>query len=509
MTLSDYLKVFRQRWLVIAICIVIAAGVMYAVTPASTSTAQKASSYTATATLLVGGGPDSSSAQMGRIPLYLTTGEIPRRAAAKLRYTGDPAVLASGLTVTPDFSAAAITVAATASDGERAAAVANAFADETVAFFKKPQAGTGRVNVTILQQATPIPNVTGGGFVVPPGRTTRSLIAAFLGLLLGLALALVLERLDSRLRTRDEIAAALRLPIIAEVPKLSRAQRGRPAIGVAAHPLSPFADAYRAARTALVHTVSLPVTEADYNMPAVDPNVPATVRSRVVLVTSAFPSEGKTTSVANLAASFAESGQRVLVLDADLRSPGTHTFFDVPQGAGISDFLSRPEDSSLEALMRPTNVQGVRIITAGTRLAHPASLASRMGGLLEEARHLADVVLIDTAPLLLASDVFDLLPLVDTVLIVVRNGRLTEVAGRRVSELLGRFQVPVSGAIIVGTKTARGYGYSNGYGGGYGYGEQKRRRAVRPSADTPLGDSTQDVDGAEPVSRSDRRHLSA
>lgn len=507
MTLGDYLKVFRQRWLVIAICTIIAAAVMYAVTPATPSARPAANSYTATATLLVGTGEGSSSAQMGRIPLYLTTGEIPRRAAAKLGYTGDPAVLASSVTVTPDFSAAALTVSFTAPDGDRAAEVANAFAEETVAFFKKPQAGTGKVSISILQQGTPIPSATErGGFVVPPGRTARTLFAAGLGLLFGLALALVLERLDSRLRSREEIAAAMGLPIVAEVPKMKRALRGHPAIGVVEHPLSPFADAYRAARTALVHTASLPVAEADSNASAVSASPPHTSRSRVVLITSAYPSEGKTTSVANLAASFAETGQRVLVLDADLRSPGTHTYFDVPQGAGISDYVSRPEDSSLEALMRPTNVEGVRIITAGTRLAHPASLASRMGALIEEVRHLADVVLIDTAPLLLASDVFDLLPLVDTVLIVVRNGRITEVDGRRVSELLGRFQVPVTGALVVGAKSTRGYG---GYGGGYGYGEQKRRRGRVPGDGAPADEPTEDVEGAAPLSRSDRRRLSA
>ena len=172
--------------------------------------------------------------------------------------------------------------------------------------------------------------------------------------------------------------------------------------------------------------------------------------------------------------SIAETGQQVLVLDADLRSPDTHNLFDVPQGAGISDYISDPGDASLEALVRPTSVPGVRIITAGTRLAHPASMASRMGHLLAEAREMADVVIIDTAPLLAASDVFDILPMVDTVLLVVRSGRLTETAGHRVSELLGRFQVPVGGVILVGANTKRSDAY--GYGYGYGHAEKKRTK---------------------------------
>ena len=82
MTLQDYLKIFRHRWLVIAACTLAAAAVMWAVTPASTDTTLKVGSYTATATLLVGSSDaNETSVSMARIPLYLTTGEVPKRAA--------------------------------------------------------------------------------------------------------------------------------------------------------------------------------------------------------------------------------------------------------------------------------------------------------------------------------------------------------------------------------------------------------------------------------------------
>jgi capsular exopolysaccharide synthesis family protein len=236
---------------------------------------------------------------------------------------------------------------------------------------------------------------------------------------------------------------------------------------------------------------------------------------RLVLVTSAHAAEGKTTSVANLAASFAESGQSVLVIDADLRSPDVHTAFDVPQGAGISDYLSAPSDgAALEAVLRPTSVPGVRIITAGTSLAHPAALASRLGQLLEQARGLADVILIDSAPLLEASDVFDILPTVDTLLLVVRSGRLTETSGNRVAELVGRFQVPVSGVIIIGAQSKR----ADAYGYGYGENRQSKKKARRGrkrqqvrSATSPVDDRLPSDGGGEPgrESRQDRRTSSS
>jgi Mrp family chromosome partitioning ATPase len=482
MTLNDYLKAFRRRWLVIALCSLVAGAVMWTVTPARPEVTRGTGSYTATATLLVERTEDVNS-QLGRIALFLTTGDIPRGAAKRLGYTGDPALLAAGLTVKPEFIATALTVSATASDGARAAAVANAFADEAVSFFDTPRPGTGTVGITVLQAASPIPNANGGGFVVPPSRPVRAALSAVLGLLLGLALALVLDRLDSRLRTREEIGAALALPIVAEVPRLGRTKRRDKAIGVAEEPLSPYADAYRGARTAIVHTASQRLSVGSAPRHLLDGPSPRAEGARVVLVTSAHPAEGKTTTVANLAVSFAESGQRVLVLDADLRSPDTHTHFDVPQGAGISDYLSRHNESSLEALIRPTSISGVRIMTAGTRLSHPASLASLMGGLIAEVRDLADVVLIDTAPLLAASDVFDVLPVVDTV------GAPTRGAGRY------------------------GYGYGSGYGQGYGAERGKGIRRALPGRRGSKGASEAPPEPApsEPTvqKRRDRRTTSA
>jgi capsular exopolysaccharide synthesis family protein len=481
MTLADYLRVFRRRWPIILICTVVAAAAMWLVTPASAGRAQEVKSYTATATLLVGGkngGEEQTPVSMGRIALYLTNGEIPRRAAKALGYDGDPALLASGLKVEPDMTAMALTVAASAPDGERAADVANTFAQQAVKFFEKSRPGAENVDLAILQQATPIPDESSGGFVVPPGRGIRTLLAGALGMLLGLGLAIIMDRLDSRLRSRNDIHEALRMPIIAEIPKMSRALRSRGAI-VAEDPLSVYADGYRAARTALVHTVSRQLPDEYTPRRSADRRT-TTSGARVILVTSAYPAEGKSTSAANLAASFAETGLRVLVLDADLRSPDAHNHFDVPQGAGISDFLSDHGETALGTLIRPTSIPGVRIITAGTRLANPASLASRMGLLLNEAREIADVVIVDSAPLLAASDVFDVLPMVDTVLLVVRSGRLTTAAGNRVSELLGRFQVPVAGALIVGASKRRRSGY--GYGYGYSYGEQKKSKKKRGRA---------------------------
>lgn len=493
MTLGGYLTIFRQRWWVIALCTLLGAVVVFAVTPAEASDKPPVSSYTATATLLT----SDAQASLGRIALYITTGEVPRRAAESLGFTEDPAILAEQVTVTPDEKAQAVTIAATNAEAQVAADRANAFADAAVEFF----AADANASVTLLQAATPIPNYPTGGAVMPPSRALRTTLGATVGLLLGLALAIMVHRMDGRLRTREQIAQATGLPVVAEIPKLKGKDRQMGALMVNDAPLSPYADGYRSARSAISHALREVAVKADA--------VRGETVGHVILVTSALAGEGKTTSVANLAASFAETGQSVLVVDADLRKPDVHQLFLVPQGAGASDYLAH-QDLEFNSLVRPTNVEGVGILTAGTQLEHPASLTSRMGPVAERARQSADIVLLDASPMLMASDSFDILPLVDTVLFVARSGLLTSGAAQRAAELLNRFRVPVAGMIIIGAPRDRSDGY--GYGYGYGYGTAKREQAEREQAERELGKTAEAVTPApsEPAAaRAEpaRRHL--
>ena len=492
MTLRDYLKIFRQRWWVIMACALVAGAVMFIITPAKASDQAPTRSYTATATLLVGSveGGGGASMPLGRIALYVTTGEVPVRAAEQLGFEDDPAVLAQQISVSQDAAAAALTISAKNSNAQVAADQANVFAQTTVDYFNELGSGT---TLTILQAATPIADSPGGA-VIPPNRALRTGLGVLVGLLLGLAVAIVVDHLDARLRTRDEIHEATDLPVIAEIPKLPRAERQAHSIVVGQSPLSVYADGYRAARSALLHAPTIPIntgpparsgtggTFGSWERDDAYGPVTATEAApggSVVMITSALAGEGKTTSAANIAASFAETGKRVLVIDADLRSPDLHELFDVPQGAGVSDFLTRPEAVSLSTLVRPTSIQGVGILTAGTQLEHPASLTSRMEPLIQAARKLADFVVIDSSPILGASDGFDIIPLVDSVLLVVRSGRLTAVAAQRVAELLKRFQVPVAGVVVVAVSAQASDGY--GYGYGYGYGDGKKRRRKKTS----------------------------
>lgn len=498
MTLREVLRVLARRWIVVVVCALVAGVATWFLTPATPARAEAGSSYTATATMLLGGGAaGGQSGDINRVPLLITTGEVPKQAAAALDYDGDPAVLASKIVVTPDFQAGAVTIAATNSKGEEAAAVANAFATASVDYFTKGSPQMAPFTVSIIQEATPIANQAKASFVLPPGRLPRTLMVTLLGLLLGIALAFAIDRIDLRLRSRQEIQEATGLPIIAEVPKAAKHGKGSGVLPALTDPLSYSADAYRAARVALVQSVGSAQGTGAHPRPLSLAGRSGDGEGVVFLITSAHQGEGKTTATANIAASMAEAGQEVLVLDGDLRSPNVHVLLDVQQGAGISDYLADPTALNLESLSRPTIIPGVRLITAGTVLEHPAAMTSRMPGLIGEAREMADVVLIDTAPMLAASDVYDLVPQADAVAIVVRSGRLEESEGRRVDELLRRFRVVVAGVILIGAKKSSSKSYGYGYGYGYGAQQSGRRRSRRARRGRSGGADHQDAASAD------------
>jgi len=149
------------------------------------------------------------------------------------------------------------------------------------------------------------------------GPVSRGILGGLLGMMIGIGLAVVADRVDRRLRTREEVEAAFGLPVLAEIPTLSAKQQRHPGILSSSAPLSRTAEAYRAVRSSLMFQLA---TSTHHT----------TDGAFVVLVGSAGPKEGKTTTSANLATMFAETGQRVLVVNCDFRRPTLHQFFDLP-----------------------------------------------------------------------------------------------------------------------------------------------------------------------------------
>ena len=273
--------------------------------------------------------------------------------------------------------------------------------------------------------------------------TARTVMGGFLGLLVGVGLALFADRLDRRLRTRDAVEEAYGLPVLAEVPNLSKKEQSETVLVSYSAPLSRVAEAFRAVRTSLVfqqHTAlggaaPPPGGNGAGTAPLFEP---APGDPMVIMVTSAAPREGKTTTSANLAVAFAETDASVLVVNCDFRRPTIHRRF------GVEDEPRRVQD---------TRVPGVKIVTnvLPDPHANPSQVVAAQRQVIAAARGRFDVIILDTAPLLTANDAVDVVGSTDLVVLVAQAGLSTSDNAERVVDVLTRVNAPLGGVVLLAT----------------------------------------------------------
>ncbi len=330
----------------------------------------------------------------------------------------------------------------------------------------------------------------------PPSPVQRALLGGGLGLFASLAAILLMDRLDNRLRTKEEAEDAFGLPVVAEIPVLARKDRRRSEVVSALRPRSRIAEAYRGLRTAVQYMqVVVPLDPVDGERFARPDRSEGD--GMVVLVTSPGPAEGKTTSVVNLAAAYAEGGASVLVVDGDFRRPAVHHFLeDRSSGSEVSDASA--------GLIAECSIPGISAIThLDDRLdaQQPADLLAWIRATVERARGYVDVVIIDTAPFLNVNDARDLLNVSDLVVVIARAGKTTRQSADRMSEILSRLGARVVGVVLVGaadTPTTKRYYYSKDPGS-EPVEPGARRRLRNRNGDAPVVD-----DDAVPVDAVDR-----
>lgn len=309
-----------------------------------------------------------------------------------------------------------------------------------------------------------------------------------MGLMLGVGLAFFLEYLDRSLRTADQVENFLKLPAIGIIPsaasatgaygygygygqsRLRRAQKkasgGAAAEDVAiellphAQPRSTVAEAYRAARAALLLSRAGGV--------------------RLITVTSCFPREGKTTTCANLAVVLGQLGKKVLLVDADLHKPRLHEIFKISNRVGLVSILAENLDPA-QAIFK-TSIPEVFITPAGPISPNPSGLlaSDAMSRFLARAAATFDYVLIDTPPVLPVADAILIGHQTDGVLICVKGGKTSREQVRRMRDKLLRSDVRILGVLINNLEqTTRPYGSAYGYyGGGYGEREEPAAKAT-------------------------------
>ncbi len=292
----------------------------------------------------------------------------------------------------------------------------------------------------------------------------NTVLAAIVGLMLAGGAAFLFEYLDDSIKTQGEVEDILGLPSLGTVFTMERKNGTAPGALALEQPQALEVENYRIIQMNLRYSL------------------PAHMDAQVYLITSPGPTEGKSTTVANLSAVMAEAGQRVIVVDADLRRPSLHRVHDLRNEEGLSSLLVG-EAQDVDKVLRPTAQENLRILTAGPIPPNPAVLlgSDRMRSLLEELSERCDVVIIDSPPLFAAADASILAGIATGTILVAEAGGTKAAVLLQAAEDLQRVGKLFLGVIVnlVGDPRKGAYGgyYGYQYYPRYAYGaEEKKRR---------------------------------
>ncbi len=417
---------------------------------------------------------------------------VASRVAASLDGTVTASELQQMVTASQEGDSDLVAVTATSPNPEQAQLVANTWAEEFVSFREEAdrrqiteaialvqselRAARDRGDDTtglrqrLAQLRVLEPLQTGDvEFLQPAGLPSSPTNASTLaigfaaglaGLLLGIGAAFVVDRLDRRVASTEELSDTLRLPVLGEIPRSRDLDfvPGRDVVPPEIH------EAYQ------LLTVRIGFFDVDR-------------RTQVLVVGSAVPGEGKTTTAIHVARAMALAGSRVLLLDADLRKGDLGLRLGLGGGPGLTDVLTDRArlDTAVQRLAigdgdeatngkRSTMGAWFDVLPSGRRPPNPLQLlrSDRFDGLLAQAREHYDHVIVDTPPLLAIGDALQLGAVADGCLIVSRLGQSTTNDARRLQEMLAEVDLPVLGLVVNGVSSQRAYSYAYGRAEGEG-----------------------------------------
>lgn len=302
---------------------------------------------------------------------------------------------------------------------------------------------------------------------VSPRTALNVVLGLISGLVLGVSTAFLLEYLDDTLKTPEDVSQALGLTTLATVSRLRDIKDLSDGLVAARSPRLPAVEAYRLLRT---------------NLKFVGLGNP----SGSLVVTSASPTEGKTTTLANLGVVMAQGGKQVLLVDGDLRRPTLHKMFDLRVEPGLTDVLLGNVPDA-DAAIQPTPVEGLSILSCGARPPNPAELldSPQMKQLIQQLKGKADLVLFDSPPALAVTDAGLLATQTDRTLLVIDCGETRRDAARRAKESLDKIGARIAGVVLNRMVPGRGYGdydYHYYYDSETGERKRGRRGKNQPSA---------------------------
>ncbi len=360
-----------------------------------------------------------------------------------------PAELSASVTANAPLDTVNIEIDVTDPSPQRAAAIANAVTAsfrQVIADINQPSNGDpSPVSASVLRPAT-VPTEP-----VSPNTKLNLALGALIGLALGLGISVLIEVLDTRIRSERNVREVTDAPIIGGIA-FDRNAPKRPLI-VQAEPNSPRAEAFRSLRT---------------NLQFLD----VEGGPRTFVIASSVESEGKSTTAANLAIAMSDSGARVVIVDADLRRPRIATYMGIEGAIGLSDVLIGR--AQLVDALQPWGTGSFAVLPAGSVPPNPSELlgSQAMINLLRVLEKEFDAVIIDTPPLLPVTDGAILSKHTRGALVVVAAGRTRRGELAAAISALDNAGARVAGIILtmMPTKGPDAYGYGRYGYGGYGYG---------------------------------------
>jgi tyrosine-protein kinase len=510
-TLSDYVGVLRRRIWILVVAVVVAAGAAYFVssreTPAYKAEAQVQIGANSVQSVFNPGAKVSSSVLAAEVATAAQNAHTTTVAALALHAAGTgsltPQQLLDETSITPSTTTSVITFAVTDPSADRAQNLATAFAQQYVkwsnakaidgiqahitALGKKitrltneitAQGGKGQGTASVQglvaqltaaqkeqgQWNTALQSLRNGNSVTQTATsaskvrplTSRNLAMGFgLGVVIGLVLISLAEALDTRIRSSDEVAQRLGLSLLTRIPIPPRSLRKAGSLGMLDDEGGLQTEAYRKLRINLDF--------ANLQM-----------KARTIMVTSAGEQEGKSTTVGNLAVALARAGRRVILVDLDLRKPYLDHFFDLTGKPGLTDVAlgNVTLDQAMWSIPIPGSDGGpqagaLHVLPSGPMPPNPADLieSTVVSEILLDLAERADVVLIDSAPLLPVADGVVLSNKVDGMLVVVRASTVRRPVLNELQRVLSACPAAKLGFVLTGSEEGEGYGYGYGYAG--------------------------------------------
>ena len=423
-----------RRWKLIVVFALVGAGVAYALSAATTPLYRSTSSLFVT--LAFGNtasdmaqGTTYTSNQMSSFGVLVTSPVVLNAVIEDLDLSTTAVELARAVSVSTPRDTVIIRITVANSSPERAADIANAIAVQTASaiedFAPRNERGMASVQVKTMAEAVP------ANFQYSPNKKIDTAVGFLIGVLGSILVILIVVLLDRLVRDADSLAE------VGEVAHLGSLRRRDTIMGneavVLQEPTSSAAEEYRQLRSSLQYASmrKLPL---------------------VVAVSSGSPGEGKTTVSTNLALAIAESNQKVLLIDADLRKPTVAQYSQIPEGVGLADVLVGEVD--LEDAVFSLGASGLHVLTGGSPPPNPGELLAspEMVDLISHAKSTYDVVILDTAPILAVADALSLAQLTAGLVLVARSGTTKKSDLSRSLESAAAAGCHVLGVVINGVK---------------------------------------------------------